>query len=142
MSESFASLLHQHRLAAALTQERLAERAGISATGIASLERGRRRAPRLSTVRLIADALELDGEALAEFSEAASRPPEPAGEVAPRRAAPQDRMPGRVRSMGTPPRRRRLVGREDEIRRAREAWASSERPDLIRGGERIRTTRF
>jgi DNA-binding XRE family transcriptional regulator len=44
---SFGALLRHHRLAAALTQETLAERAEISAQAIGALERGA--SPRTST---------------------------------------------------------------------------------------------
>jgi transcriptional regulator with XRE-family HTH domain len=39
-SPTFGKLLHQHRLAAGLTLERLAARAGLSAHGIQKLEHG------------------------------------------------------------------------------------------------------
>ena len=61
MSESFGSMLRRHRLSHGLTQEALAERALLSATAIAALERGRNRAPRLSTLRQMARALDLTG---------------------------------------------------------------------------------
>ncbi|HZS86351.1 MAG TPA: tetratricopeptide repeat protein [Chloroflexota bacterium] len=61
-SATFGHLLRRHRLAASLSQEALAERAGLSASAIASLESGRRTTPRLETVALLAGALEL-GEA-------------------------------------------------------------------------------
>jgi predicted ATPase/DNA-binding XRE family transcriptional regulator len=76
---TFADLLRQLRTAAALSQEELAERAGVSLRGLSDLERGARRTPHLSTVRLLAHALALapeDREALL----AAARPgtvPEP-----------------------------------------------------------------
>ena len=44
--QSFADLLKQHRLAVGMTQEELAERAGLSARGISDLERGVSRRPR------------------------------------------------------------------------------------------------
>jgi predicted ATPase len=56
---SFADLLRQLRTSAALSQEELAERAGVSLRGIGDLERGVRRAPHLNTVRLLVDALHL-----------------------------------------------------------------------------------
>jgi predicted ATPase/transcriptional regulator with XRE-family HTH domain len=56
---SFAALLRRHRVAAGLSQEALAERAGLSARAISDLERGARRAPYRETVRLLADALQL-----------------------------------------------------------------------------------
>ena len=56
-SPSFGDLLRRLRSAASLSQEELAERAGLSVRGISDLERGLRQAPRLETVRLLADAL-------------------------------------------------------------------------------------
>ena len=57
---SFGERLRQRRLAAGLTQEALAERAGVSAKAISDLERDPDRTPRLDTVGLLADALDLD----------------------------------------------------------------------------------
>lgn len=51
---TFAELLRQHRLAAGLTQEALADRAGLSVRGIADLERGARRYPHFHTLRSLA----------------------------------------------------------------------------------------
>ena len=59
---------------AGLTQERLAERSGISATGIAALEAGRRTTPRLTTVGLLCDALSFDPGQRAALIAAASAP--------------------------------------------------------------------
>src|SRR5215204_7827190 len=56
---SFAALLRRHRVATGLSQEALAERAGLSVRAISDLERGAHRAPRLETVRMLADALAL-----------------------------------------------------------------------------------
>jgi non-specific serine/threonine protein kinase len=53
-------LLQRCRLAAGLSQEELAERAGLSRRGISDLERGVRRAPHPATLRRLADALDLD----------------------------------------------------------------------------------
>ncbi|MBA2557219.1 MAG: helix-turn-helix domain-containing protein, partial [Chloroflexi bacterium] len=69
----FAQLLRQHRLAASLTQEELAERAGISARGISDLERGARSHPHRETLRLLADALGLSGAERSAFMRAAPR---------------------------------------------------------------------
>src|SRR5438067_1980550 len=57
-TESFGELLRQHRLAAGLTQENLAERAGLSVHGIHKLERGLTHPYRDTAQRLIA-ALQL-----------------------------------------------------------------------------------
>jgi predicted ATPase/DNA-binding XRE family transcriptional regulator len=56
---AFGELLRQHRLAAGLTQDELAERARISVRAISDLERGVRRAPHKDTLRLLAEALRL-----------------------------------------------------------------------------------
>jgi predicted ATPase/DNA-binding XRE family transcriptional regulator len=58
-TETFGLLLRRYRLAASLSQEALGERAGLSASAIAALERGRRRTPRPATVLLLADGLGL-----------------------------------------------------------------------------------
>jgi transcriptional regulator with XRE-family HTH domain len=55
---SFGELLRR-RLAAGLTQEALAERAGISAKAVSDLERDPDRTPRLDSIGLLADALGL-----------------------------------------------------------------------------------
>jgi predicted ATPase/transcriptional regulator with XRE-family HTH domain len=57
---SFATLLRRYRLEAGLSQEGLAERAGLSRLAVSALERGVRRAPYRDTVRLLADALDLN----------------------------------------------------------------------------------
>ncbi|HEU4919483.1 MAG TPA: LuxR C-terminal-related transcriptional regulator [Candidatus Limnocylindrales bacterium] len=59
-TRTFGDLLRQHREAAGLTQEELAERAGLTAKGISALERGERRRPYPATVRAIADALHVN----------------------------------------------------------------------------------
>ncbi|MDP4506983.1 ATP-binding protein [Nonomuraea turcica] len=56
----FGATLKRLRLAAGLTQEALAERAGISARAVSDLERDPGRTPRLDTVRLLAEALRLE----------------------------------------------------------------------------------
>ena len=61
-SLTFSQLLRRYRAAAGLTQEELAERAGLSGRGVADLERGVRVAPYLRTVRRLADALGLSEE--------------------------------------------------------------------------------
>ena len=75
---SFGEILQRLRLAAGLTQEGLADRAGISPRAISDLERGARRYPRRDTLNLLADALELSAPERAEFEAAALRPARPA----------------------------------------------------------------
>jgi transcriptional regulator with XRE-family HTH domain len=53
--ETFAELVRRHRLAWGLTQQELAERAGISPRGVRALEAGERQLPQQATVRLLAD---------------------------------------------------------------------------------------
>ncbi|WBQ08502.1 helix-turn-helix domain-containing protein [Kribbella sp. CA-293567] len=66
--ESFGSVLRRLRLAAALTQEQLAERAELSVQAISALERGARRNPYRETVQNLADALNLTSEDRDVFS--------------------------------------------------------------------------
>jgi tetratricopeptide (TPR) repeat protein/transcriptional regulator with XRE-family HTH domain len=70
----FGRLLRAHRLRRLLTQEQLAERAGMSARAIRELEQGRVRQPRGDSVRLLADALTLAGAAREAFHAAARGP--------------------------------------------------------------------
>jgi predicted ATPase/transcriptional regulator with XRE-family HTH domain len=70
---SFGALLKRQRLAAGLTQEALAERAGLSPKAVSDLERDPARSPRLGTVTLLAGALAVDPDARAELL-AAARP--------------------------------------------------------------------
>jgi tetratricopeptide (TPR) repeat protein/transcriptional regulator with XRE-family HTH domain len=67
----FGRLLRAHRQGALLTQEQLAERAGITARTIRELERGRVHQPRGDSVRLLANALGLAGTTRLEFQAAA-----------------------------------------------------------------------
>jgi predicted ATPase/DNA-binding XRE family transcriptional regulator len=69
----FGDLLRRHRRDAGLSQEGLAELAGLSVDAIAALERGRRRAPRPHTLRLLADALRLGAPDRARLTAAARR---------------------------------------------------------------------
>jgi tetratricopeptide (TPR) repeat protein/transcriptional regulator with XRE-family HTH domain len=56
---TFSGLLRRYRMAAGLTQEQLAEAAGLSPGAVSTLERGISRSPRRDTVGLLADALGL-----------------------------------------------------------------------------------
>lgn len=78
-SAAFGELLRRHRRAAGLTQEELAARAGLSARGIADLERGVRHTPRRDTVDLLVRALGMSPEDRATFSAAARRARVPMG---------------------------------------------------------------
>jgi transcriptional regulator with XRE-family HTH domain len=66
-SVTFAGLLRKLRTEARLTQEELAEAAGLSPRSVSDLERGIASTPRRETVRLLADALHLPGPGRADF---------------------------------------------------------------------------
>jgi transcriptional regulator with XRE-family HTH domain len=72
-SSEFGTLLRRYRIAAALSQEALAERARMSTNGIGALERGYRRTPQRETLTLLVDALALNEEQRREFEAAATR---------------------------------------------------------------------
>jgi tetratricopeptide (TPR) repeat protein/transcriptional regulator with XRE-family HTH domain len=72
---AFGELLRRYRKAAGLTQEELAERAGLSARGISDLERGIKAVPRKDTVQLLADALGLSPQERPLFEAARRRRP-------------------------------------------------------------------
>lgn len=77
----FGVLLRQYRLAASLSQEALGERAGLSPSAIAALERGRRKTPRPSTVLLLVAGLGLaPAERAALIAAANAAPIAPPGE--------------------------------------------------------------
>ncbi len=127
---AFGALLRRHRTAAALTQERLAELAGLSVTGIAALEAGRRRAPRLSTVQLLVDALGLEGadrDALLAAATGASAP-EP--------------VPPRQRPAPVVSRRFAFVGRPAELAELEEVWERRTRVVLVFGEAGVGKTRL
>ena len=111
-SGSLGGTLHRLRVAACLTQQALAERAGISADAVAALERGRRQHPRPDTIDRLARALGLDEHNRAELAALAiqdaarTRSRAPAG---PRATA----AGGALTSLPAPP--GPLVGRDREL---------------------------
>ena len=99
----FGELLRQCRLRRGLTQEELAERSRLSARAISDLERGIKSRPRLSTLRLLTDALQMYAESAAMLAQAADP------------ASPGTRSPGiqGMSTLGVPG--TQLVGREDDL---------------------------
>jgi predicted ATPase/DNA-binding XRE family transcriptional regulator len=81
----FGALLRAHRLAAARSQEELAERAGLSQRAISDLERGVRRAPYPATIRRLGQALSLSDSELAIMAAAARLSASPQSEASPER---------------------------------------------------------
>ncbi|MCP3784059.1 XRE family transcriptional regulator [Micromonospora sp. A3M-1-15] len=122
MSDRFVGLLRRHRIRRRLTQEALAERAGISTRSVGAIERGAGRAPRPQTIEQLATALALTGDERADFVSAghalfwASRRDEGSArdvlaEVPPRPAPAQGDMPPRQLPADLPD----FVGRADEV---------------------------
>jgi transcriptional regulator with XRE-family HTH domain len=70
-AESFGELLRRYRLRARLTQEALAESAGMSARSVRDIERNRDRAPRPRTAERLARALALTDDERTAFLHAA-----------------------------------------------------------------------
>ncbi len=102
---SFAGLLRQLRAEARLTQEELAEVAGLSARAVSDLERGINRTAHKDTALLLAGALNLAGPVRERFV-AAARGRGPAADVlAARGSEPgrsRPRRPGRCRMISPP----------------------------------------
>ena len=138
---TFGARLRGYRIAAALSQEELAERSGLSARGISDLERGARREPRLETVRMLGEALRLDPADLDHLLRAA-RPaafgptgPPPAAGTAPASARPLG--PARL---PTPP--TTLIGREEDLARAERLLAGGTRLLTLTGPGGVGKTRL
>ncbi|MFM9105535.1 MAG: ATP-binding protein [Chloroflexota bacterium] len=126
---SFAATLRRLRLAAGLTQERLAERSGVSPSTISELERGSRHAPQGASADMLAGGLGLSAEDRAAFfaAIAASRvPPGPRPAQAP--ALPEPRWP--------------IHGREGELDHLRAELASGARWVTLVGEGGIGKTRL
>jgi transcriptional regulator with XRE-family HTH domain len=70
----FGAMLRKFRARALCTQEELAEQSGISARHIRQIEAGRVSTPRLSTIRILADALRLSPAEREIFHRAAQQP--------------------------------------------------------------------
>ncbi len=116
---AFGMTLRRLRTAAALSQEDLAARSGLSPRGISDLERGVRRTPYLATVRLIANALALT-PAERETLLAAARP-----QAAPDAAGALDAVAAPLPSPLTS-----LIGRQQELA-ALTSWLSVGRERLV-----------
>src|SRR5215217_5112608 len=84
---TFSEQLRAYRRQRGLSQEALAERAGLSVQSVSNLERGVQHVPRPDTVGLLADALGLTGMPRATFTAAARQQP-PVPVVAPRPPSP------------------------------------------------------
>ncbi len=106
----FDVLIRRARQAAGLTQEQLAERAGVSARTISDIERAVFRAPHRMTLELIADALEISEHEREEWSRIHRVRTQRDRETATR--ATTDRSRGQTRLPSIPT---SFVGRTEEI---------------------------
>ncbi len=101
----FGVLLRRYRMATGLTQEALAERAGLSLRGVSDLERGLRRVPYPNTVERLSEALRLGAIDRAAL-QAAGRPGHPGVQNESASLPPRSALPGPLTS---------FVGREREL---------------------------
>ena len=109
-AHSFAELLRQLRAEAKLTQEELAEAAGLSARSVSNLERGINRTAHKDTAVLLAGALGLAGPA-GELFVAAARGKVPAAQVL---AASEDSAPPLLGAVSSSPYRGLKVFQEQD----------------------------
>ncbi|MBV9324552.1 MAG: XRE family transcriptional regulator [Chloroflexi bacterium] len=106
----FGAELRRLRLRAGLTQERLAERAGVSVATISALEEGLRRRPYPNTLRVLAEALELSQDQRAAFIETVAAPRPPAARAT---ARPASEAAWSVSTLPVGP--TTLIGRDAEV---------------------------
>ena len=121
---TLSALLRRYRLAAGLTQEELAEKAGLSVNAISTLERGISRMPRRDTIALLADALGLQAAERAML-ERAARQRESHTPLAPRGHE------GSLPAVENPP----YVGRAAELAAIDRALGGEGPPLLLIAGE-------
>ena len=123
----FGGLLRQLRADAGLTQEELAEAAGLSPRSVSDLERGISLTARKDTARLLAGALGLAGPQRALFEAAARGRGTAAAALAAR--GPLTTKPNNLPAQLTP-----FVGREDDVAVVRRAVAAARLVTLTGAG--------
>lgn len=109
--QSFGASLRRLRIAAGLSQQALAECAGLSIEAISALERGTRKAPQRQTLTALVDALRIAGPEREMLERAALREARPRAPVAYGVVAQRRRRHGNV-----PATLNRFFGREREIK--------------------------
>ena len=107
----FGDLLRRYRERAGLTQEQLADNAGLTAKAISALERGDRRQPYPHTVHVLAQALHLENDEYATLLDARGRR---ATSLPPQPPAPPPRPAASI-SPPLPKQLTPLIGREAEV---------------------------
>src|SRR5919204_1409819 len=114
---TFAALLRAWRLREGLTQEELAERAGLAAGAISALERGSRRRPYGYTIRALASALGLSDTDSQRLAAAARRHAASGDE--PEQPGARSREPTWTGQSNLPALRTTLLGRAEEVAQIR-----------------------
>lgn len=136
-SLQFGALLKRYRVAAGLSQEGLAERAGVSARAISAYECGERQSPYRDTMALLVHALALSPNEAAMLEAGVPCRRGPAG--APAQPAPLEPLPlARTRLRLLPPAGGYvppLVGRADELAALERHLAGEGPPVLVLAGE-------
>jgi transcriptional regulator with XRE-family HTH domain len=120
---AFADELKRLRIAAGLTQEESAARAGMTAQGISALERGLRRTPQRKTLELLSAALGLSGPNQAAFAALARG--RQASPVADAQRGPVSGLPAQI----TP-----LVGRAEVVAAVPRRRSGAGKPPASPGG--------
>jgi tetratricopeptide (TPR) repeat protein/transcriptional regulator with XRE-family HTH domain len=118
--QRFGALLRRYRSGAGLTQEELAQRAGLSLRAISDMERGRTARPYFRSARLLADALQLAEPARAELMAALGAG---TGEADRPSSDPRPEVPHQL-----PAAVGHFVGRADELR---ELTGLLDRPETV-----------
>jgi tetratricopeptide (TPR) repeat protein/DNA-binding XRE family transcriptional regulator len=125
---AFGELLRRYRVAAVLTQEELAARAGLSARAVSDLERGVKSRPHAYTVRRLSEALGLEGPARVALEAARGRGTGAAGTPVGASGGVAAPLP---RGTGPPP----LVGRTCELALLERHLVGEGPPLLLLAGE-------
>ncbi len=126
-SRAFADLLRAYRRAAQMTQEQLAERAGLSVRALRKLESGTSLAPRRDTIDLLAAALKLSDEQRTLLEASASQQRFVAS------ATPS--LPGTIGPPRVDPAVMPLVGRSSELALLERHLAGEGPPLVVLAGE-------
>lgn len=136
----FGAVLRRHRVLSGLTQEALAERAGLSVRAISDLERGVNRTPQPGTLDLLAKALQLSAEERDSFEAAArweklQKQPDPTPLAPASFTARPDDPPAKPSTTSDEPEEpARLPGNEtlDTTRAEQHNWQESAPPQKLR----------
>src|SRR5436853_1254459 len=134
--QDLPSMLRLRRVSVGLTQEELAEKAGISARTVSDVERGIRTSVYPDTARRLADGLGLQGEDRARFERSARGRRGPPIDP-PSRGGPTAGASGEI---PTPP--SRLIGRSSDVDAVRDRLRSGARLVTVTGPGGIGKTRL